>query len=81
MGVTNSCKYFNVGCRKENILHGQFRNYANTLNAHLKSHFLSDVQLCGKCGYYIEDTKHYFTKCPYFKNINILWNKLKKYWC
>lgn len=67
MGVANSCKYFNVGSRKENILHGQFRNYANNLNAHLKSHFLSDVQLCGKCGYYIEDTKHYFTKCPYFK--------------
>lgn len=33
----------------------------------LKVIFLSDVQLCGKCGYYIEDTKHYFTKCPYFK--------------
>lgn len=77
MGVTNSCKYFNVDSRKENILHCQLRNNASNLTAHLNSHFLSDVQQCGKCGYYIEDTKHYFMKCPYYNfERNILINKL-----
>lgn len=75
MVVTNSCKYFNVGSRKKNILHCQLKNNSSNLNAHLKS-FLSDVQLCGKCGYYIEDTKHYFMKCPYYNfERNILVNK------
>lgn len=55
LGVTNSCKYFNVGSRKEYILHCQLRNNASNLNAHLKVMFLSDDWLCEKYGYYIED--------------------------
>lgn len=39
MGVTSSCKYVNVGSRKENILHWQLKNKARNLNLFFKSHF------------------------------------------
>lgn len=77
MAGSYSCKYFNVSSRKETISHCQLRNNASHLNAHLKSLRLSDVQLCGKCGYFIEDTKHYFMNCPYYTfERNILINEL-----
>lgn len=73
--VTISCKDFIVRSRKENVRYCQLRNNASNLNAHLKKSFLSDVQLCGKCGYYIEDTEHYFMKRHYNFERNILVNK------
>lgn len=45
----------------------------------LKKSFFSDEQLhvCEKCGYCIEDTEHYFMKCPYYNfERNTLVNKL-----
>lgn len=39
LGVTSSCKYVNVGSRKENILHWQLKNKARNLNLFFKSHF------------------------------------------
>ena len=77
-GATNKpCRYFNFGNRKENILHCQLRNNASNLNAHLKNHFLSDIQSCQKCGFHTEDTEHYFINCPsYNVERNILVKKL-----
>lgn len=73
MKLQTSFKYLNFGSRKENILDCKLRNNARHLNSHVKSQFFQMYSYV-KCAQYIEDTKHYFLKCPcyYFKSTPIL---------
>ena len=59
-------EYFNIGNRKENIIHCQLRNGASNLNTHLQQHHLSDRSNCPHCNDVDEDPHHFFISCPVY---------------
>ena len=60
-------KYYNIGSRKEQILHARLRSNCSSLKDHLFHKNLSETNLCS-CGE-IENTKHFLMDCVLYTNI------------
>jgi hypothetical protein len=54
---------WDIGDRKENIIHCQMRNDASNLNLHLQQHHLSDRPSCPHCNDPCESPSHYCMHC------------------
>ena len=56
---------FNLGKRNTNIIMSKLRTNSSNLNGHLFLLKLTDDSKC-KCGYFFEDSTHYFFVCPLY---------------
>ena len=56
---------YNLGNRKLNIIMASIRMKCSILNGHLFNLKLTDDPRC-RCGYFFEDTTHYFLVCPLY---------------
>lgn len=57
-------KLFDLGTRRENIIHCQLKNKASKLIAHSYEDFLNEDPSCQYCGNLYEATKNLFLSCP-----------------
>ena len=63
--------YFQVGERKQQILHARLRNHCSDLNSDLHLNHLRDNPKCA-CNSPVEDVDHFFFKCPLFSEQRIV---------
>lgn len=61
-------KLFNLGNRRENIIHCQLRNNASSLNADLFCDFIRENSVCDYCGFHTENANHFFFECPKYND-------------